>query len=226
MCSQLVLASRSISCRVRGFKEELFFLIFTMKLPSFSTPSAADAFASLQIASSQSTTPDSTHGESRSSSTFDYMLGGGGAGGFAASMSVDNTTDDWVAGPRAILINRYTAVCCGAVGGKKGSSFCVELNCSVESHRNKRELPDVPTFFFLRKPGLAYVEPAIVATCVPVQDHLAFLNKSLDFIQWSEEVELRTCAHQLQRPVESLATAVKGARAYKTPFKDPSLKSI
>ena len=48
-----------------------------MKLPSFSTPSAADAFASLQIASSQSTTPDSTHGESRSSSTFDYMLGGG-----------------------------------------------------------------------------------------------------------------------------------------------------
>ena len=197
-----------------------------MKLPSFSTPSAADAFASLQIASSQSTTPDSTHGESRSSSTFDYMLGGGGAGGFAASMSVDNTTDDWVAGPRAILINRYTAVCCGAVGGKKGSSFCVELNCSVESHRNKRELPDVPTFFFLRKPGLAYVEPAIVATCVPVQDHLAFLNKSLDFIQWSEEVELRTCAHQLQRPVESLATAVKGARAYKTPFKDPSLKRL
>ena len=65
-----------------------------MKSPAaFSTPNAADAFASLRIASSQST-PDSTHGESRSSSTFDYMLGGGGAGGLAASMSVENSTDD------------------------------------------------------------------------------------------------------------------------------------
>ena len=141
-------------------------------------------------------------------------------------MSVDRSTDDWVAGPRAILINRYSAVCCGAVGGKKGTSFCAETNCSIESHRNKRELPDVPTFFFLRKPGLAYVEPAVAATCVPVQEHLSFLNKSLDFIQWSEEVELRTCAHQLKRSFESVATYVKGARAYKTPFKDPGLKRL
>ena len=35
MCSQLVLASRSISCRVRGFKEELVFLIFPPTHPGF-----------------------------------------------------------------------------------------------------------------------------------------------------------------------------------------------
>ena len=42
-------------------------------------------------------------------------------------MSVEKPTDDWVAGPRVILINRNSAVCCGAFGGKNGKSFCVGL---------------------------------------------------------------------------------------------------
>ena len=196
-----------------------------MKSPPLSTPNAADAFASLRIASSHAT-PGSTHGESRSSSTFDYMLGGGGAGGFSASMSVDKSTDDWVAGPRVILINRYTTVCCGAVGGKKGTSFCVETNCSIDSHRTKRSLPEVPTFFFLRKSGLAYVEPAIAATCVPTHEHFALVNKEMDFLEWSEEAELLNCAHELQKPVEVVTSEVKEARVYKTPTKDASLKRL